>query len=332
MFLRMLRSETVGSAERMDAALRGLRRYQQAPRGAGRPDRPVVARAGRACLRDGGGAGPPVVLVPSIINPPQVLDLSAERSFIDWLAGRGVHPLLVDWGAPAPGERTLSLAGHVETMLLPLLDTVKEPAVLVGYCLGGTMAIAAAALRPTRGLGLIAAPWRFGRYPADTLSALDDFWSHAAPAADALGLLPMEVLQAAFWRLDPARTVAKYERLGAEPADPQALAEFVRLEDWSNDGPPLTFGAARELFDDLFGSDATGRTRWTVAGRVIDPAAIASPILDIASATDRIVPAAAALALGERIELTLGHVGMMVGRHAESRLWAPLAAWLSALK
>jgi polyhydroxyalkanoate synthase len=265
-----------------------------------------------------------------VINPPAVLDLSPARSLLAPLAAHGHRPLLLDWGSPTAAERDLSLAGHVERFLLPLLAGLGEPAALVGYCLGGTIATAAAALHPVRGLALVASPWRFAGYPAATLAALDDFWTSVAPTADALGLLPMELLQAAFWQLDPARTIAKYARL-ADATD-EALVGFVRLEDWANDGPPLPFATARELFDDLYGTNSTGRGRWVVAGRAIDSAALAVPVLDIASTTDRIVPASAALGRGRRIELALGHVGMMVGGRAEAALWRPLERWLSELR
>ena len=52
-------------------------------------------------------------------------------------------------------------------------------------------------------------------------------------------------------------------------------------------------------------------------------------MLEIVSTTDRIVPAASAMAAGERLELAKGHVGMVVGSGAEQLLWEPLAAWLS---
>lgn len=325
----MLRSETANSPDRTAAALRGLRLYQQANRTEGPPSMPVIARAGRAAIRDFGGAGPAVLFVPSLINPPDVLDIDEERSLLRWLANQGVRPLLLDWGAPQPGEDDLTVAGHVETMLLPLIDAIDEPVTLVGYCLGGTMAVAAAALRPVSALGLIATPWRFGRYPDDTLTALDDLWRTAEPATDALGVLPMEILQAAFWRLDPTRTVAKYEAHGGrDPADPQSRA-FIRLEDWANDGPPLTRGAARELFLDMFRADYPGQGRWKVGGKAIDPATLAIPMLEIASTTDHIVPAATTPGVGERIDLALGHVGMIVGGRAKSSLWEPLGQWLS---
>ena len=325
----MLRSETSADPDRTAAALKGLRRYQEAERTAGPIPMPVIARMGRASLRDYGGNGPAVLFVPSLINPPHVLDIDDERSLLRWLAGRGVRPLLLDWGTPERHEADLSVAGHIETMLLPLIDAIGEPVALVGYCLGGTMALAAAALRPVTALGLIATPWRFGEYPEDTLRALDELWQTAEPATDALGVLPMEILQAAFWRLDPARTIAKYEAHGArDPDDPQSQA-FIRLEDWANDGPPLTRGAARELFLDLFRADLPGQGRWRVGGKTIDPAMLDMPVLEIASTTDHIVPAATTPGVGERVDLALGHVGMIVGGRAKSSLWEPLGEWVS---
>lgn len=328
----MLRSETAEDPCRAAAALKGLRRYQTARRDALPPPMPVVARAGRATLRDYGGAGRPLMVVPSLINPPDVLDISADRSFLRWLATRGARPFLLDWGGPSAAEPDLSIAGHVETMLLPLLDGLGRDAAVAGYCLGGTMALAAATLRPVSALLLIATPWRFAAYPADMRAGIAALWRQAEPVADALGVLPMEVLQAAFWRLDPARTIAKYVAFGARAEDDPGAADFVRLEDWANDGPPLSLAAARDLFAGMFASDLPGRGSWEVGGRRIDPAAITAPVLEIVSRTDRIVPAMTAAGIGERIALDLGHVGMIVGRHAPAALWRPVADWLSRLK
>src|SRR5690242_3803878 len=162
----MLRSETAESPDRRAKALAGLAAYQRADRSAAWPRPAAAHRIGRAALIDYGGAGRPVVFVPSLINPPFVLDLAPGRSLLRWLAGQGVRPLLLDWGSPAPDERGLDIAGHVETLLLPLIARLEEPPVLAGYCLGGTMAIMAAAARPIAGVALIAAPWRFSGFGA----------------------------------------------------------------------------------------------------------------------------------------------------------------------
>jgi len=325
----LLRSETAGSPDRAQFALAGLRAYQQAPRLPRPPALPVVATVGRAVVRDYGGSGPPVLFVPSLINPPHVLDLAADNSLLRWLAAQGVRPLLIDWGNPTGTDREMSVAGHVEALLLPLIEALGEPVTLAGYCLGGTMALAAAALGRARALVLIAAPWRFAGFPGDGRQALAGSWDRAAPTAEALGVLPMEVLQANFWQLEPARTITKFERFARlDPTSPEARA-FVILEDWANDGPPLTLAAARELLVDFFGADLSGRGAWRVGGRAIDPGELPCPALDIVSTTDRIVPAASAAGVGERLTLDLGHVGMVVGSRARTSLWEPLARWLS---
>lgn len=326
LFLQLLREETAGDPARLQRGLAGLRKYQEAERSALAPPMPSLAQRLGAALRDYGGDGPPVLFVPSLINPPNVLDLG-ERSLLRWLSRRGRRILLLDWGWPDAARRTLSVAGHVEQILLPLMRGLGEPVDLVGYCLGGTIALAAAQLAPARGVATLAAPWHFDGFPAASRARIAALWDGARTTAAALGVLPMEVLQAAFWSLDPARTVAKFETFaGLEGAEARS---FVMLEDWANDGPPLAEAAARELFEELFAADRTGGGGWRVGGSLIAPESLAIPVLNIVSTTDRIVPAASAPRAGERLDLALGHVGMVVGRQAPTRLWEPLAAWLS---
>jgi polyhydroxyalkanoate synthase subunit PhaC len=326
----LLRSETAASPDRRAAALAGLRAYQQAPRPAPRTSKPVLAEAGRAVLRDYGGTGQPVVFVPSLINPPLVLDLARGNSLLRWLARQGMRPMLVDWGTPGPADRAEDVTAHVEQLLLPLLQSLNRPPVLAGYCLGGTMAIAAANCLPVAGVALIAAPWRFAGY-ADQLEPISALWDEAHAACEALGLVPMEVLQAGFWQLDPARTVAKFERFGRLAPESADARAFVALEDWANAGAPLPFAAGRQLFDDFLIADLPGRGRWEVCGRPVSPEALDCPMLSFVSTTDRIVPAASAADFGTSHALAQGHVGMVAGGRARHSLWQPLADWISAL-
>jgi polyhydroxyalkanoate synthase len=331
LFLEMLRSETVGDPQRMQRALQGLRAYQEAERVPGMEPMPVIAELRGARLRDYGGDGVPLLVIPSLINPPNVLDLGPERSLLRWLAGQGHHVLLLDWGNDSLGRRDMSMADHVEQIILPLLRRFETQPSLLGYCLGGTIAAAAAAHVPLRGFATLASPWRFKGYPDEARSMLLDLWARSRPTVESLGVLPMEVLQAAFWNLDPARTVAKFETFaGFDPASREARA-FVMLEDWANDGPALPEAAAREIFDSFFEADLPGANAWRVAGKIIDPALIGCPQLHIVSSTDRIAPAAAGFSSGERRAIDQGHVGMIVGGRARTGLWEPLHAWLSQL-
>lgn len=328
----MLRSETATDPARQRAALAGLKAYQTAARPQPHPAGEVVAEAGRVKLRRYGREGRPLIFIPSLINGPEVLDLTAENSMMQWLGTQGLQPHLVDWGTPQPDERDLSILGHVQTHLLPLIDAVGNDAALAGYCLGGTMAIAAATIRPPSALILVAAPWDYGGFPSQTREGVQQLWNVAAPTADSLGLVPAEVLQQLFWGLDPSRTIRKFEEFADKDPASQAGLNYIAVEDWANGGPPLTFAAGRELMEDLLVGNMTGEGRWRIDGRTIDPAALAIPILNILSTTDRITPAETGWNGGERIALAQGHVGMIVGSRARESLWKILADWLSQVR
>jgi polyhydroxyalkanoate synthase len=329
LFLQLVREQTAGDPERMGRVLAGLRRYQEAPRDAAFEPMPPLAEIAGASLRDYGGDGPPVLFIPSLINPPNVLDLNADKSLLRWLASRGHRVCLLDWGWDVESRRTLSVAGHVGEIILPFIGRLEQPPALVGYCLGGTMAIAAAAIAEVRALATIAAPWHFSGFAPESRAMLASLWQQSEPTVNALGLLPMEVLQSAFWSLDPAQTVGKFERFATLEAGSVEAKAFVALEDWANDGPPIPEAAARELFLSFLAEDRPGAGRWQIAGQKLDPARLLCPFLNIVSTTDRIVPCASAAKAGERIELAQGHVGMVVGSRARNGLWEPLHAWLS---
>lgn len=324
LFLDLVRRVAEENAGLARDALAGLRAYEIAPRAELADPKAELARAGGTSLRDHGGEGPPAVLIPSLINPPRILDLDGQVSLAAAVAKMGRRALLLDWGE-ASDRAGLSVGGHVEELLLPLLREIGEPAALLGYCLGGTMAIGAANLAPCERVATLACPWNFSYYPDVSRSALGDMWRHAEPAARALGALPMEVLQAAFWSLDPQRTVKKFADFGKlDPASAEAR-RFVELEDWANEGEPLPYPAARELIEDLFGRDLPGSGRWTVGARAIGDR-LEVPLLNLTAARDRIAPAASAPA-GDGVAIPSGHVGMVVGS-ARAQLHAALAAFL----
>jgi polyhydroxyalkanoate synthase len=149
-----------------------------------------------------------------------------------------------------------------------------------------------------------------------------------AEVTNKLGLLPMEVLQSAFWAMDPDRTIAKYAALAELSDDDPRLVAFARLEDWANDGAPLTAAAGRDLFEGLFIGDWTGRRNWKVAGKPIDAASLPCPAHQFSAANDRIAPADTACRYISVTPCPSGHVGMMVGSRAREGCWEPVLAWI----
>jgi polyhydroxyalkanoate synthase len=325
LFLELVREVSERDPKMAAEALTGLRAYEQAPRRQRPPPKPETARIGGATLRDHGGEGAPAVLVPSLINPPRILDLDEQVSLTQAIARMGRRTLLLDWGE-ADQRAELSVAGHIEELLLPLLRSISEPVALIGYCLGGTMAIAAANLAPVERIVTLAAPWNFTRYPQASHAALQDMWRHSQAAAKNLGALPMEVLQAAFWSLAPERTVRKFAEFGRlDPVSAEAR-RFVELEEWANEGEPLPYPAAKELVEELFGKDLSGSAAWRVGRRPVSDQ-LAIPTLHLTAEHDLIAPPQTA-ASGQVVAIPSGHVGMIVGS-ARHRLHEQLKAFLT---
>ncbi len=325
LFLELVREVSQHDPKLAAGALAGLRAYEQAPRRERPPPRPEVARVRGATLRDHGGVGPPAVLIPSLINPPRILDLDDEVSLTGAIAGMGRRSLLLDWGR-ADARSALTVAGHIEELLLPLLRSIEQPAALVGYCLGGTMAIAAANFAPVERVVTLAAPWNFALYPEASHQALQDMWRHSQAASKSFGALPMEVLQAAFWSLDPERTVRKFAEFGRLDSASAEARRFIELEEWANEGEPLPYPAARELVETLFGEDRPGAGSWTIGDRPVSDN-IAVPVLNLTARRDLIAPPQTA-ASGTVIAIPSGHVGMIVGS-ARTQLHRELMAFLA---
>ena len=334
LFLALLSRKLGDDPLRLQAALEGLNRYQTAPTLPPQPPLEQVARRGGVrLLRAGGPAdAPPLVLVPSLINAPVVLDLAPGRSLVRFLAAQGHQTFLLDWGQMGPSERRLGLAGLVSARLLPLLEPLGPRVTLAGYCLGGTLALAAAQLLGARlrRLALIATPWHFAGFSADARLAALETWQNARVLGAGLGAVPVTLLNPLFWALDEDAVVSKFEALQRRPPDDPGIGWFAAVEDWASSGAPLPLPAARDLFLHGFGTDRLGRGLWRVRGEAIRPERIAAPILDFGALKDRIVPPEARLSASaaDRRDVNSGHVGMVVGSGAQQALWEPLSNWL----
>lgn len=327
---------------RLTAFSAGVNAYRHHPYRRDLPDPPTLWEAGATRLLDYGPAdGRPVLFVPSLINRAYILDLSARRSLMRWLASEtGLRPLLVDWRLPGPAERNFTLTDYVTGPLAGALDQAAAisggPVPVVGYCMGGLLALALAAHRPSdvAGLGLLATPWNFHAERVAQAEALARAVEATAPLLEAYGELPVDIIQSMFSALDPFLVTRKFIRFAAAQPDSQAAEAFVALEDWLNDGVPLAGPVARDCLGGWYGRNTPHRGEWKIAGAPIRPEAIDIPAHVLIPQQDRIVPPASAQALADALPNAeassppLGHIGMVTGSRARSLVWEPLAAWL----
>jgi len=261
------------------------------------------------------------IFVPSLINRAYILDLDEERSLMRWLAKKGVRPLLLDWGAPGRLEKSFDLEAYTDRLVRALRE-FDRPVNLIGYCMGGLLALGAAAKHEVKSLTLMATPWDFhapDKRLADRISTLYKLWQ---PVAEKLGYLPVDAIQTLFTLSDPLGPQRKFRKFANEQHD-----GFVALEDWINDGIPLSRPVADDCLLGLYGNNAPHD--------LINLEDIEAPTLLMVPTADRIVPPESARALADDLpkaqlqEIPLGHVGMIVSHQAPKLVWQSLLRWLT---
>ena len=327
---------------RLDAFHCGVAAYRRHPYLRRTVEATVAWQQGTTRLLDYGGPGRPLLVVPSLVNRGYVLDLTPETSLLGWLLEAGFRPLLVDWGAPGSVETGFDLTDYVGGRLISVLDLVSHQAggavPVVGYCMGGLLALALARASPAKvaGLVLMATPWDFQAANQDQAVILAGAAQVWEPVLSTLGVLPVEAIQSLFWCLDPFAVIQKFIKFADIDQRSSRATLFVALEDWLNDGVPLAARVARECLREWYGANTPTRGEWRVGGAAVDPAEITCRTLVVVSDHDRIVPAVSAEGLVRElsdpavIRSSLGHVGMVVGNRARTRVWQPVADWLGA--
>lgn len=339
------------AAQRLARMARGIKVWRDAPVSRPMPEFPVLWSAGASRLLDCGASGLPVLVLPSLINRAAILDLGPDRSLLRFLAGSGLHPLLLDWGEPGREEQAFTLERYVRQRVLPALDLARSRfggrSALLGYCMGGTLAAGIAARRGASvdALVTMGAPWAF---PADAslagqLRALSRRDGGAALGAtlsalrSAFGVVPSELFDLLFALLNPVQTLTKFRKFADSAADATRLGQMARLEDWLADGVDMAEPAARDLLIGWHTDDRPARGTWNLLDGAVRLADIACPSMVVTGTTDHIAPdeSAAPLARGlpgaRHLRAETGHVGMIAGSSAPVRIWTPVAEFLKAV-
>ncbi len=285
----------------------------------------------------------PVLLVPSLINRHYVLDLLPGKSFAEHLSKQGYDVFCIDWGTPEDEDRYLTFDEIVDRYIGRALRVTCEragspKAHVLGYCLGGTLAVIHAALHQERiaSLALVAAPVRFDD---QSLLAL---WTQS-PTFDVKSLVegsgnvPWFLMQGAFQLLRPTMGLAKAVGLLAksplvqetERWDDQFLDGFFALETWGNDNVSFPGAAYLKYIQALYRENALVRDELSISGRLVRLGDVEAPVLAVTFEHDNIVPWQSAVDVLSRVKsdhkahvhVPGGHVGAMVSSSAAKNVW-----------
>lgn len=299
-------------------------------------------------LRDYGGRGPAVLMVPAPIKRPYIWDLAPSVSTVRHCLRQGLRVYLLEWLPPQAGQGNAGLDAYADQAIASAAATVAnapggEKPFLIGHSLGGTFAAIAGALEPQglRGLVLLGSPlcFRPGSSPfRDSLVAI------APSALTGADVVPGSLLSQISALAAPDSFVWSRLRDAAfSIADLHALDIQTRVERWALDEVPLPGRLVDQILGWLYREDRFCRGILPARGRTIGPSDLRLPTLAVVNTADEVAPAASVrpfieampgrgariIEYGGETGVGLQHLAVLAGCNAHARVWPQILAWLS---
>jgi polyhydroxyalkanoate synthase len=285
--------------------------------------------------------GLPVLLVPPLAAPALCFDLRRGCSLAEHLVLAGRETYLVDYGAIEFGDRALGLEHWIEDVIPGAVRAVSEdaggvPVRVVGWCLGGIMALLAHAgdpQLPIDSMALVASPWDFERVPMMAplrpIAAVTR-GQGVTQLYRLLGGAPAPLVRGGYQLAGIDKYLMKPWTIATHLDDRDLLAQIEAVDAFMarmHAYPGRTFG---QLYHRLFRTNDLADGRLELSRRTIDLADATVPLLAVAGAGDGIAPVAACHHLGDlvpgarsvRLETAPGgHLGVLTGRAARATTW-----------
>lgn len=320
------------ATDRLNSLVDGLYQYADLPK----PDvaatsHKIIWHEGSTSILDYKGKGQPILLIPSLINKSYILDLTEETSLVKFLKNSGYHPYMLDWGEPGADEKDYNLDNYIER-IDKALEEIGEPVIMLGYCMGGLMAISSALKNQgkLKGLALLATPWDFHSDDTERMLVSGKDMDNFSNLLDNWDFVPKELIYLMFYFLDPWPVHKMY---GQNYGD----TEHIAREYWVHDGIKMATEVAKDCFISWSYNNTPGNGKWQSFGEIVDPSKIEIPTFISIPSYDRVVPPLCAKPLTEMIKNVTtitspsGHVGMIAGKSAPEHLWQPLKNWLEKI-
>lgn len=285
----------------------------------------------------------PVLLVMSVVTRSYIFDLLPGESIVERLLAAGYDVFLVDWGVPGAAESQNTLETYVDGYLPLAIDAVcsetgAEAVSVVGYCLGGVLALLCAAGHADvaiRNLVLVATPVDYSAMGLP-VSLIREGRLDPQTLIDDTGNIPPGVLLNSFRLRNPTGELAQYVTLLDHLWNDEYVRGFQAMNQWIHDHIPFPGELARQLVDQLVRRNQLMKGHIVLGGRNVKLAALRCPVLNVIAEKDDVVPLAAAEPVRrlvgaddvEELRVEAGHVALVTGRLGRTVTVPGIVDWL----
>jgi len=286
----------------------------------------------------------PILVVYALINRSYVLDLQSDKSWVRSLLSQGFDVYLIDWKPPTAADKYVSFDDYVNCYVDDCVNTVlkktkTDKLTLHGYCMGATMSTMYTTLHQekVRNLAVIA--------PVVDTEKDTTVIGNLAKNMDVnkmvniIGNLPAEQLYACYSALKPFKQgVNKYFNLVQNIDNDQFVGNFLRIEKWLYDTPPIAGETFRQWVADIYQKNLFVKNELKLGSELIDLSRIKVPLLNIVADEDHLVSPQCSAPLNDVVSSTdkrlmrfhTGHVGLIASLYSQNNVLPKVGQWLKA--
>ncbi len=240
----------------------------------------------------------PILILSAWIMKYYILDLSPHNSLVKWLVSKGHTVFIVSWRNPGKEDRDLGLDDYYRQGAMAAIDIVcklvpKTQIHLMGYCLGGTLAmIVAAAMgrdddQRLKSLSLLAAQGDFTEAGDLMLFITESEISFLKNLMWEQGYLDTKQMAGSFQML------RSYDLIWSKIVDDYMHGKqrgMVDLLAWNADATRMPYRMHTEYLEKLFLNNDFAAGRFKVEGELIAPKNIQLPIFAVSTEKDHVAP------------------------------------------
>lgn len=285
----------------------------------------------------------PILFVYSLINRYYILDFLPKRSLIEFMTEQGFDVYAIDWGTPGAVEQDMTwddvCNGLIDSAVRwTLRVSGADDVTLYGYCMGGTMALAYAALRPEKLRNFVAQATPVDFHEGGIFRTWTDPQHFDVDAmVDAHGNVPIDLMESGFSMMAPVQRVSKWFEVFRRLGDKDFVTTFLAMEHWASDNVPFPGEVYRQYIRDCYQTNNFVRGKMVVGGRRVDLGDIRCPVLTLIADNDTIAPPPSSEALagvvGSQDKTTMrfpvGHIGLSTSSKGPKQIWPKIAAWIA---
>lgn len=240
----------------------------------------------------------PVLMIPAWIMKYYILDLLPKNSLINWLVQQGHTVFIISWLNPSSEDRRLGLDDYYRLGAMAAMDVVSKTIPntkihLMGYCLGGTLAmITAAAMAKNQDL----------RIQSLTLLAAQGDFTEAGELLLFITKSEVSFLKSMMWEkgyLDTKQMAGSFQMLRSYDLIWSKMVQdymhgtqrgMIALLAWNADATRMPYKMHSEYLEKLFLNNDFAEGRFSLEGHHIVAENIQAPAFVVSTEKDHVAP------------------------------------------